>query len=97
MCGIVLQGPWQAAIEAAVAAIEATDTDCRVLDIGTNAGVHPLSLRWLAAAVVSCCIGATEHCIDPVLSGSIQAGHGTVLEASDTVSSWGCIAPCGRR
>jgi hypothetical protein len=35
---VVLQGPWQAAIEAAVSAIEATDTDCRVLDIGANAG-----------------------------------------------------------
>lgn len=35
---IPMQGPWQAAIEAAVAAIEATDTDCRVLDIGSNAG-----------------------------------------------------------
>ncbi len=33
-----VQGPWQAAIEAAVAEIEATDTDCRVLDIGANAG-----------------------------------------------------------
>lgn len=39
---VVMQGPWQAAIEAAVAAIEATDTDCRVLDIGTNAGSYCL-------------------------------------------------------
>ena len=45
--GACTQGPWQAAIEAAVADIEGTDTDCRVLDIGANAGAFlcvPLAL-----------------------------------------------------